>query len=120
MSTVQPSDVIPVVVDLPSLSVNFPPAFQAEVPRTNIVSTLTNLVVESVYAAIIEGPEGIGETTVLSQFARRHSSNAISIFITSASRLSFDPELIKTDISVQVHWILTGEVLDRKDMSQRS
>jgi hypothetical protein len=89
MSTVQPSDVIPVVVDLPSLSVNFPPTFQAEVPRANIVSTLTNLVVESVYAAIIEGPEGIGETTVLSQFARRHSSNAISIFITSANRLSF-------------------------------
>ncbi len=101
------------VVDLPLLSANFPPALRAEVLRGNIVNTLTNLVTDSVYAAAVEGAEGIGKTTFLSQFVRRHNMTAISTFITAANRLSYDPELIRTDISVQVHWVLSGEVLDR-------
>jgi hypothetical protein len=114
MSTIQTLDETPAVVDLPLLSANFPPLFPAEVSRDNVVNTLRNLVGESVYAAAIEGLEGVGKTTVLSQFARRHNATAISVFITAANRLSFDPELIKADISMQVHWILTGEVPDRR------
>lgn len=112
-TTVEIFDETPAVVDLPLLSANFPPAVPAEVRRDNIVNTLSNLVVDSVYAAAVEGVEGIGKTTVLSQFVRRHNTTAVSLFITAANRLSFDPELIGTDISVQVHWILNGEVLDR-------
>lgn len=105
---------VPPVVDLPLLSANFPPpALPVEVLRDNIVNTLRNLVGDSVYAAAIEGAEGIGKTTILSQFVRRHSTTAVSIFITAANRLSYDPELIRSDISMQVHWILHGEVLDR-------
>ena len=108
------SNKAPVVVDLSLLSANFPPTSSAdEVLRDNIVNTLTNLVAESVHAAAIEGVEGIGKTTILSQFVRRHRTTAISSFVTAPNRLSYDPELIRGDISVQVHWILTGEVLDR-------
>ncbi len=101
------------VVDLSQLSANFPPALPVEVARDNIVNTLGNLVADGVYAAAIEGVEGIGKTTVLSQFVRRLNTSSVSTFVTAANRLSYDPDLIRTDISVQVHWILNGEILDR-------
>ncbi len=113
-TTMKFSDPAPAIVDLPFLSANFPlPSPAGEVLRENIVNTLTNLASQSVHAAAIEGVEGIGKTTILSQFVRRHNTVAISIFVTAANRLSYDPELIRADINVQVHWILTDEVLDR-------
>jgi hypothetical protein len=101
------------IVDLVSLSMNFPSAPQSEVLRENIVNTLVNLVQDNVYAAAIEGPEGIGKTTILSQFARKHPNNTISLFVTAANRLTYDPDLVRSDIACQVFWAATGEVLDR-------
>ena len=74
------------IVDLVSLSANFPSAPQHEVLRDNVVNTIRNLV-QNTYAAAIEGPEGIGKTTILSQFARRNPANCISLFISAANRL---------------------------------
>ena len=52
------------VVDLVSLSANFPAVPQPEVSRENVVNTIANLVQENIYAAAIEGLEGIGKTTI--------------------------------------------------------
>jgi len=102
------------VVDLPSLNPNFPPAPPNEVPRDNLVNTLRNLVNEGVYAVAIEGADGMGKTTLLSQFVRKHAKTSISLFVTAANKFSIDPDLIRTDLAIQVYWALTGEVLDRK------
>jgi len=109
----EPLDSIATIVDLPSLSGNFPPIPHREVLRDNIVNTLKNLVNEGVYAAAIEGPEGIGKTTLLSQFVRKAPANALSVFISAANRLSYDPDLIRTDVTVQVYWAITGDILPR-------
>ncbi len=79
MSTLQDQVAAPgTIVDLVSLSLNFPPAARSEVIRENIVNTLVNLVQDNVYAAAIEGPEGVGKTTILSQFARKHPNTTVS------------------------------------------
>jgi hypothetical protein len=74
---------------------------------------LKTLLQEDVYAVAIEGKEGIGKTTVLSQFVRKTPAAAISIFVSAANRLSYDADLIRMDIAVQVYWALNNDVLDR-------
>jgi len=101
------------LIDLPALSVNFPPRPAPEYVRGNVINTLQGLVMEGVYAASVEGPDGMGKTTVLSQFARRFPSTAISLFISPSNRLSFDIDLVRKDIATQAHWIICGEVLQR-------
>lgn len=102
-----------VPVDLASLSVNFPPRPIPELERANVVNTLQALLMDGVYAASVEGPEGMGKTVVLSQFVHRFPSTAISVFVSPSNRLSFDVDLIRKDIATQAHWLLRGEVLGR-------
>lgn len=104
------STVIP--IDLPGLSLNFPPRPAQELVRDNVINTLQDLVKDTVYAASVEGPDGIGKTIVLSQFVRRFPSTAISVFVSASNRLSFDTDLIRKDIAIQAHWVLKGEVLE--------
>jgi hypothetical protein len=101
------------VIDLPGLSVNFPPVPKPELMRDNVVNTLANLLSDGVYAACVEGADGIGKTTILSQFARRFCSAAISVFVSATNRLSFDTDLIRSDLATQIYWILTGDILQR-------
>ncbi len=101
------------VVDLPALSANFPPTPAPELTRDNVVNSVRSLLNDSVYVAAIEGPEGAGKTTVLAQFVRRNPNTTISAFVTAANRLSFDADLIRMDIATQVHFAVTGAILDR-------
>jgi len=109
---VQPA-LLPTVVDLPALSANFPLALQREVFRDNVVNTLKSFVNQGVYAAAVEGPEGVGKTTLLSQFVRRNPLTALSIFVSAANRLSYDADLVRNDVTIQVYFAITGEVLPR-------
>lgn len=113
----QPSTAQPAAtpVDLPLLSANFPLPPDPEVMRSNVINTLRSLVQGSIYAIAIEGRDGIGKTTVLSQFARRFPETAVSIFISAANRLSSDIDLIRYDIATQIHWILNNTVLQRSE-----
>ena len=90
------------VVDLPSLSLNFPTVPSPELFLDNVVCTLEKLLSEDARGVAVEGDEGMGKTTVLSQFARRHPNQAISVFVSAANKLSFDPDLIRQDILTQV------------------
>lgn len=99
------------IVDLPSLSVNFPAVPSPELSRDNVLSTLEARFDGGARGIAVEGIEGMGKTTVLSQFARRHPNNAISLFITASNKLSFDPDLILQDLLIQVNWILIREIV---------
>lgn len=99
------------VVDLASLSVNFPPLPLCELQRDNVVSTIQELFENGARAVIVEGQEGMGKTTLLSQFVRRYPTHAISVFVSAANRLSFDPDLVLQDLLTQVNWSVTKEVL---------
>ncbi len=107
-------DQVSTVIDLPTLSANLPPAPAPELARENVVNSLGSLLNEGVYVAAVEGPEGVGKTTVLAQFVRRHANNAVSVFVSSANRLSFDADLIRMDVANQVYFAVTGEVLQRE------
>ena len=102
-----------IIVDLTSISANFPPTPNPEVIRDNVVNTLRMLLQNSVYAVSIEGAEGIGKTSILSQFARRLPANTVTIFLSAANRLSYDIDLLRVDLMAQVFWASTGGIFDR-------
>ncbi len=51
----------------------------------------------------VEGDEAIGRSTLLAQFARRHSPWAISIFLEQSSRLTYDLDYIRVEVCRQLH-----------------
>lgn len=126
MSHTSQSEVI-VGIPMPSTlqSANFPYPSNHEVSRESILNTIKNMFTDSmrpdgVYAVAVEGPEGIGKSTLLSQFARRNSFSTISLFVSGANRLSTDFDLMRLDVCSQVLWIVKQELLNREtfDTSQ--
>lgn len=80
------------VVTLPTLSPNFPEPPCKELGRDHVIHTIQSLLGRDIDIVAIEGDEGIGKTMLLSQFARSLPMTAISIFIRSADRYSYEPE----------------------------
>lgn len=52
----------------------------------------------------LAGEDGIGMTTFLSQFARKHSDNCVSYFYNGFDRLQLDTEVMERDITEQLYW----------------
>lgn len=52
----------------------------------------------------LTGEEGVGMTTFLSQFARKHGNNCVSYFYNSFDRIQLDSEVMEGDITEQLYW----------------
>ena len=76
------------VVSLIDLSDNLPPPSDCEVLRDDFLETIDELFGGEHSVVCVEGPEGMGKTTLLAQFCRRHPDHAISLFLSPASRWS--------------------------------
>lgn len=52
----------------------------------------------------LTGEEGVGMTTFLSQFARKHGNNCVSYFYNGFDRIQLDSEVMEGDITEQLYW----------------
>ena len=52
----------------------------------------------------LTGEEGVGMTTFLSQFARKHGNNCVSYFYNSFDRIQLESEVMEGDITEQLYW----------------
>ncbi|MBW6474130.1 MAG: hypothetical protein K0B14_13475 [Anaerolineaceae bacterium] len=102
------------IMDTTKISSNFPLPPEQEIIRDSFLETIEKLF-SNQPMVIVEGEVGIGKTTLLSQFARRFPENSISVFITPATRASYDPDTIRIDLLSQVFWILTRKELSYTD-----
>lgn len=102
------------VVDTTSICANFPVYQGRQIQRDNFIYTFEQILNTGIQVLIIEGKEEIGKTTVLSQFAKRHSKNCVSIFVRSRNRFSYDPTVLLTDFCNQVHWLLKAEEISNE------
>ncbi len=99
------------VMDLTVVAESFPPVPQPEIARDNILDTIDGLFADGTSVVLVEGIEGIGKTTLLSQFVRRYPVQALSLFIRPASRWAYDPESLQFDLCNQLWWTLHKEEL---------
>jgi len=103
------SDVV--VMDLTVLALNFPEKLNPEIERDNFIQTIENSL--SKYNLVtLDGDEGVGKTSLLSQFVIKYPNNAISLFIRPSSYWSYDLELIQYNLYEQIDYLLgnTGSV----------
>lgn len=103
------------IMDTTKICCNFPPDPIQEIHRDYYLDTIDNLL-SRFPIVIVEGPDGIGKTTLLAQYAKRYSDSSISIFITPATRSSYDIETITVDLLSQVWWILFQKELEVSDI----
>ena len=75
------------------------------VPRANVIRTL-NMLLDSHPIVVVEGPEGMGKSTLLRQFAETHDSRCIRLFVSSASRWAYDPWQLQYDLYEQLSALL--------------
>ena len=52
----------------------------------------------------LTGEDGVGMTTFLSQFARKHHDNCVSYFYNGFDRIQLDSEVMEGDITKQLYW----------------
>ena len=88
------------------LCTTFPTIPTREIPRDQYLHTFERVTAGSVDLLVLEGDGGIGKTTLLSQFARRHPRTAISSFVTPMPRYGFDPATLRRDYVTQLLSIL--------------
>ena len=91
---------------LHDLCSTFPPLPDHELQRDQHLETLMSVFSGSVELLVLEGGEGTGKTTLLSQFARRYPQRVISSFVTPLQRYSYDPFALQQDYSAQILSIL--------------
>ena len=91
---------------LHDLCATFPPLPDHEIHRDQHLDTLMRVFSGSVELLVLEGGEGTGKTTLLSQFARQYPERVISSFVTPVQRYGYDPIAMQRDYSAQILSIL--------------
>ena len=106
------------VVTLNTICRNFPAEPQPEIHREHLLDTIDGIFKDETQIVIVEGLESIGKTILMAQYAKRHSNNAISLFIKPNSRLGYAPEYIRTVLSEQIHWAIHKEALSSETVAE--
>ncbi|TAK27066.1 MAG: ATP-binding protein [Chloroflexota bacterium] len=88
---------------------SFPDPPQPEITREHILLAIETIFEGQTDIGVIEGPEGIGKTILLSQFARRHPHNTFSLFIRPTGWWAYDPDHVRFDLCNQFSWALNQE-----------
>ena len=99
------------IVDLTSFCWSFPEMAGTQIPRDNLLQLLDTVLENDFQLVSVEGDEGIGKTTLLAQFAKRHAQRCCSAFLRPTSRFAYDPDIVLHDICDQLNWFLHGEEL---------
>lgn len=107
-------------LNLPGICYSFPDLPAPMIDRTNILETIDTMLQDGASTVVVDGPDGIGKTTLLAQFSMRHSRNAISLFITPGSTMAYDPEVVRADLCNQVNWLLDGAELEPQEQVDAS
>jgi MoxR-like ATPase len=104
------SILLPTELDLTSECASFPDQLENEIVRTEFLDSIDDVLRGDANVLILDGPDGIGKTTICSQFARRHKSVALSLFIQPSNRMCADPTYLHHDLCCQVHLAITKQV----------
>jgi hypothetical protein len=99
--------------DLASLSGGaYDPDYKNEVDRSDLIQTIDNKLNDKLDILFIEGEQGIGKTTLLYQFIKKHSNNCLSYFIDGQDASTYSLKSIMKSFCNQINFILKSETLE--------
>ena len=87
---------------LHDLCTTFPPQPDHEIHRDHHLETFERVFAGPVDLLVLEGDEGIGKTTLLSQFAKHYPNRTISSFVTPMRYYGYDTKALRRDYSAQI------------------
>lgn len=103
------------IVQLPEVCLSFPSPLSHSVPRDNLLGIIAVMFEAGASVVVMQGEEGIGNTTLLAQFCERHPTTAISLFIRPTNSLFYNLANLRFDLCNQMNWILRGQELESPD-----
>lgn len=96
--------------DLIEVNESFPNLIENEIRRTSVIDTIERIYENNIDVVFIEGKNGSGKTTLLSQFARVNNMNAVTHFIDTADRYSYDIDFFKKNIYNQLYFYINNTI----------
>ncbi|MDA3925466.1 MAG: hypothetical protein PF904_12280 [Kiritimatiellae bacterium] len=97
------------VMDVTKVSATFPQLGSPNIKRENMISTIADMLQEDSEVVVVEGPEGIGKTTLFAQFVQEYSNQSFGLFIRSSSHWAYNSAMLSQDLCDQIGWILKKE-----------
>jgi len=91
---------------LHELCATFPSQPDCEIDRDHLLDTFERMFSGPVDLLVLEGDQGTGKTTLLSQFAKRYPMRSISSFVTPNPRYNYDYSELIRDYTAQILSIL--------------
>jgi hypothetical protein len=103
------------VMDTTKICCNFPLAVEQQIIRESFIETIENMF-EKNQIIFVDGQNGIGKTTLLTQFIQRHIDHAMMIFITPVTQSSYDQEIIRVNLLNQAYWMLNKKEISDDEL----
>lgn len=93
------------ITDMTYFSGTFPEKVEHELSREVHLSLCEEKLRDNTVVCLT-GEEGVGMTTFLSQFTRKHGNNCVSYFYNGFDRIQLDSEVMEGDITEQLYWFV--------------
>src|SRR5205809_1063805 len=93
-----------------------PPVAGPEIRREHLIRTLETLLEGETQAVVIEGPDGIGKSTLLRQFIEANPGRTFGVFLSSASRWMYDPSAVTARLASEMSETVRGRPLEDDDV----
>ena len=108
-SNVCSEEIVPegVIVNMYYYSDSRPAPVEHEIIRKAMLELIENRL-DDYNILCLYGDDGVGVTTVLSQFVQKHASHCVSYFYDGLSVMWLDPEVMEHSIVEQLYWFVFG------------
>src|SRR5690349_19449455 len=103
------SSVVATVATICSISSTLPSLPKPYIERLHIINALDTMLEEEIQAVLLGGEEGIGKTTVATEFVLAHPDQAFSLFAVGPSALTRSPEFLIADLCDQISFAIAGK-----------
>lgn len=89
-----------------------------EIQRTQFLQTIELLFEGPFRIVVVEGPDGMGKTTLLRQFVEVHRHRSVSLFLSGASRWAYNPWHLARELHDQVMGLLGEDLTPSDDLAR--
>ena len=107
------------ILDVESLCLSFPEVPERLISHEHVLQAMDSRLLATP-CIVLEGDEGIGKTTLLVQFARRHAQQTFALFIQPANRMAYDVASLKFDLCQQLSTFILHRDMDESDFRDES